>query len=65
MRKAATTDENDELKPEYDLRKLSVRRVGAERKNFDGAMIRSKPDVPEVLPDSESVSDKCKKQFPL
>jgi hypothetical protein len=62
IRKVATAaDENDELKLEYDLRRLRVRKVGAKRKNFGGVIIRSKPDVAEMFPDSKSVSDNCKK----
>jgi hypothetical protein len=60
-RKVATADENDELKPEYDLRRLRVRKVGAKRKSFGGAIIRSHPDVAEMFPDSEAVSDNSKK----
>ena len=52
---------NDELKPEYDLRNLRVRRVGAGRKNFGGAMSRSKPDVVEASLDSGAVTDIPKK----
>jgi hypothetical protein len=34
-----------------------VRRVGAGRKSFGGAMIRLAPDVAEVFPDSEAVNE--------
>jgi hypothetical protein len=47
----------DELRPEYDLRSLRVRKVGAGRRSFGGAMIRLEPDVAEVLPDSEAVNE--------
>jgi hypothetical protein len=54
--KKVETEATDELRPEYDLRSLRVRRVGAGRKSFGGAIIRLEPDVAEVFPDSESVN---------
>jgi hypothetical protein len=54
MKKVET---EDELRPEYDLRSLRVRGVGAGRKSFSGAMIRLEPDVAEVFPDSEAVNE--------
>lgn len=47
----------DELRPEYDLRSLRVRRVGPGRKSFGGQLIQLAPDVAEVFPDSESVNE--------
>jgi hypothetical protein len=55
--KKAETEAKDELRPEYDLRSLRVRRVGAGRQSFGGAMIRLEPDVAEVFPDSEAVNE--------
>ncbi|HZH90469.1 MAG TPA: hypothetical protein VEX70_07570 [Pyrinomonadaceae bacterium] len=55
--KKVETEAEDELRPEYDLRSLRVRRVGAGRKSFGGAMIRLEPDVAEVFPDSEAVNE--------
>ncbi|MGI9105269.1 MAG: hypothetical protein ACR2G4_03380 [Pyrinomonadaceae bacterium] len=55
--KKIETDAKDELRPEYDLRSLRVRKVGAARKNFGGAMIRLEPDVAEVFPDAEAVNE--------
>lgn len=49
-------DMNDELRPEYDLRNLRVRRVGPGRARF-GATVQLEADVAEVLPDSESVNE--------
>ncbi|MEG4487682.1 hypothetical protein [Microcoleus sp. D2_18a_B4] len=51
------TGMNDELRSEYDLRKLRVRRVGSERKTFGGVNIRLEPDVAEMFPDSEAVNE--------
>ena len=46
----------DQLRPEYDLRSLRVRKVGPGRKSFGGLTVRLEPDVAEVFPDSESVN---------
>lgn len=47
----------DELRPEYDLKNLQVRRFGPERQNFGGVTIRLDSDVAEVFSDSESVNE--------
>jgi hypothetical protein len=44
---------NDELKPEYDLTRLRVRKVGEGRAH----MIVLEKDVSEVFQDSESVNE--------
>jgi hypothetical protein len=46
----------DELRPEYDLKNLQVRKVGPGRKNF-GDMVRLEPDVIEAFPDAKAVND--------
>ena len=48
---------DDDLRSEYDLRSLRVRKVGPARKSFGGALISLAPDVAEVFPDSESVNE--------
>ena len=48
---------NDELRPEYDLKKLRIRKMGPERKAFGGAAVRLEADVAKVFPDSESVNE--------
>ncbi len=48
---------DDELRPEYDLKSLRVRRLGPERKTFGGSVVRLEPDVIEVFPDAESVNE--------
>ncbi|HEY9837075.1 MAG TPA: hypothetical protein V6D27_09280 [Vampirovibrionales bacterium] len=35
----------DELRPEYDLRSLRVRKMGSKRKSFGGKTIRLDSDV--------------------
>ena len=46
----------DELRPEYDLRSLRVRKLGLGLKNFDN-VIKLEPDVVEVFPDADSVNE--------
>lgn len=50
------TEMDDELRPEYDLRRLRVRKLGRERKSF-GGVVRLEPDVAEVFPDAEAVNE--------
>lgn len=47
---------NDELRPEYDLQALRVRKLGPGRKSFGGT-IRLEPDVAEVFPDADAVNE--------
>ncbi|MCL0083645.1 hypothetical protein M1N52_03595 [Thermodesulfovibrionales bacterium] len=47
----------DELRPEYDLMSLKVRKVSPERKNFFGITVRLEADVAKVFPDSGSVNE--------
>ena len=46
----------DELRPEYDLSKLRVRRLGPGRKSF-GDVIRLEPDVAGVFPNADAVNE--------
>lgn len=46
---------NDELKPEYDLKSLKVRKVGEGRKLLN--QIQLDVDVAKVFPDSKSVNE--------
>ncbi len=54
--KKAETEIEDELRPEYDLRALRVRKLGSGRKSF-GDVIRLEPDVAEAFPDADSVNE--------
>ena len=48
----------DDLLPEYDLKKLRLRKVGSDRKSFGGKpVIQLEPDVAEVFPDAASVNE--------
>jgi hypothetical protein len=55
--KKVETDMDDELRPEYDLKSLEVRKLGPGRKSFGGVMVRLEPDVAEVFPNAESVNE--------
>ena len=55
--KKADSDMEDELRPEYDLRNLRVRKAGSERNSFGGPIVRLELDVAEVFPDSNSVNE--------
>lgn len=55
--KKAETEMDDELRPEYDLASLQVRKLGPERKSFGGSVVRLEPDVAEVFPDADSVNE--------
>ncbi|MFH1742367.1 MAG: hypothetical protein ABIH23_25460 [bacterium] len=55
--KEVKTEIEDDLRPEYDLRILRVRKLGPERKIFGGSTVHLEPDVSEVFPDSESVNE--------
>ncbi len=47
----------DEMRSEYDLRSLRVRKLGAGRKSFGGAVVRLEPDVAEMFPDADAVNE--------
>jgi len=55
MKKVEEID--DELRPEYDLAALRVRRLGHGRKAFGGYVVRLEPDVAEVFPDAQAVNE--------
>jgi len=54
--KKVKTNKEDELRPEYNLRNLRVRKLGPGRKSF-GDVVRLEPDVLEVFPNAESVNE--------
>ena len=47
----------DDLRPEYDLKSLKVRKMGAGRKNFAGATVRLDPDVAAMFPNADAVNE--------
>jgi hypothetical protein len=46
----------DELRPEYDLQSLQVRKLGLGRKRFCDT-VRLEPDVIAAFPDAEAVNE--------
>jgi hypothetical protein len=46
----------DNIRKEYDLKTLKVRRVGHERKGF-GDLVRLDPDVMQAFPDAKAVNE--------
>jgi ribosomal 50S subunit-associated protein YjgA (DUF615 family) len=54
--KKAKIETSDELRPEYDLKQLRVRKLGPGRKRF-GDVVRLEPDVVEAFPDAASVNE--------
>jgi len=55
MRKTKTIQEGD-LRPEYDLKRLRVRRLGRGRVRFS-EVVRLEPDVAQGFPDAASVNE--------
>jgi hypothetical protein len=47
----------DELRPEYDLRSLRVRKVASQRTGFGRQFIQLAPDVAEIFLDTEAVNE--------
>ena len=47
----------DDLRAEYDLKSLRVRRLGSGRKSFGGTTVRLEPDVAEMFPSADAVNE--------
>jgi hypothetical protein len=47
----------DELRSEYDLKSLRVRKLGAGRKSFGGVIVRLESDVAEMFPSADAVNE--------
>jgi hypothetical protein len=47
----------DDLRAEYDLKNLRVRKLGLGRKSFGGAIVRLETDVAEIFPSAEAVNE--------
>lgn len=54
--KKSKTEMEDDLRPEYDLKSLRVRKAGPKRTGF-GGFVQLAPDVVEVFPNAESVNE--------
>lgn len=55
--KKADHEIDDELRPEYDLKTLRVRKVGPQRAGFGGNFVQLAPDVAAVFPDADAVNE--------
>ncbi|OUC15757.1 MAG: hypothetical protein B0A82_05190 [Alkalinema sp. CACIAM 70d] len=47
----------DDLRTEYDLKSLRVRKVGSGRQSFAGVTVRLEPDVAEMFPSADAVNE--------
>lgn len=47
----------DQLREEYDLNTLKIRKMGAKRQKFGDNIIKLDSDVAEVFPNAESVNE--------
>ncbi|MEO0488225.1 MAG: hypothetical protein AAF215_20540 [Cyanobacteria bacterium P01_A01_bin.123] len=47
----------DDLRTEYDLKSLRVRKLGSGRKSFSGVTVRLEPDVAEMFPSADAVNE--------
>jgi len=47
----------DELRSEYDLKSLQVRRLGSGRKSFGETTVRLEPDVAAMFPSADAVNE--------
>jgi hypothetical protein len=49
--------EMEDMRPEYDLKSLQVRKLGSSRKSFGGTTVRLEPDVAEMFPSADAVNE--------
>ncbi|MBW4654766.1 MAG: hypothetical protein KME20_17260 [Kaiparowitsia implicata GSE-PSE-MK54-09C] len=47
----------DDLRTEYDLKSLRVRRLGSGRKGFGSTTVQLEADVAEMFPDADAVNE--------
>jgi hypothetical protein len=55
--KKDNSEMEDDLRMEYDLKSLRVRKLGSGRKSFDGLTIRLEPDVAEMFPNADAANE--------
>ena len=48
---------DDDLRPEYDLKSLRVRKLGSGRKSFGSSTVRLEPDVAAIFPSADAVNE--------
>ncbi|MGB0562090.1 MAG: hypothetical protein ACPGVO_09835 [Spirulinaceae cyanobacterium] len=54
---ASNLSKHDDLRAEYDLKSLRVRKLGSGRKNFGRNTVRLEPDVAEMFPTADAVNE--------
>ncbi|HEY9725444.1 MAG TPA: hypothetical protein V6D50_03260 [Chroococcales cyanobacterium] len=47
----------DDLRSEYDLKSLRVKKLGSGRMSFGGTTVRLDPDVAEMFPNADAVNE--------
>jgi len=57
MKKVEMKSKQDDLRPEYNLKDLRVRKLGPERKSFGEETVQLEADVAQIFPDSHSVNE--------
>lgn len=57
MKKDKLAIEDDDLRPEYDLKTLRIRKLGSGRKGFGVTTVQLEPDVAEIFPDAHAVNE--------
>ena len=55
--KKAELELDDDLRSEYDLKSLRVRKLGSGRKSFGGSTVRLEPDVAAIFPSADAVNE--------
>ncbi len=55
--KKAELEIEDDLRDEYDLKSLRVRRLGSGRKSFGESTVRLEPDVAEIFSSADAVNE--------
>ncbi len=53
----SNSDFEDEIRSEYDLKSLKVRKLGSGRKKFGEVIVRLEPDVAEIFSSADSVNE--------
>ncbi len=57
MKKVEMKSKQDDLRQEYNLKDLRVRKLGSERKSFGDETVQLEADVAKIFPDSHSVNE--------
>lgn len=55
--KKAEFEMEDELRPEYDLKSMRVRKLGSGRRSFAGTIVQLDPDVAAMFPNAGAVNE--------